>query len=170
MPIILSLQSQRKEDQEFRASLGYIKPCLNNTTTKIEVWLVPCPSSRKVCPWHLVRAFVLLHNMMKGECVHTIRKAQPSWPNLYLTVLNAIMMGLNLRFNLRALFFETESHYIALTGLELSMHTRLAWIILSLPPQFWDYRHIPPCLALYEFWRAFCPPFLPSVSSLHQSD
>jgi hypothetical protein len=37
-------------------------------------------------------------------------------------------------------FFETEFHYATQAGLELE-------ILLSRPPQYWDYRCMPPCPA-----------------------
>jgi hypothetical protein len=38
-------------------------------------------------------------------------------------------------------FFDVGSHYVAEPDLELE-------IFLSLPPEFWDYRHVQPYLAL----------------------
>jgi hypothetical protein len=48
-------------------------------------------------------------------------------------------------------FFEIESHYIAQGGLELM-------ILLPLPPKFWDYMHMPPCLGQHYFLRTLSTP------------
>jgi hypothetical protein len=51
-------------------------------------------------------------------------------------------------------FFETEFFRIALAVLELTLYTRLALnseIHLPLPPEFWDQRHAPLCLAFSTF-------------------
>jgi hypothetical protein len=48
-------------------------------------------------------------------------------------------MSLSPSVSLSLSFFKTGSCYVAQAGLELS-------ILLSLPPECWDYRHVPPSL------------------------
>jgi hypothetical protein len=42
--------------------------------------------------------------------------------------------------------FEKESHYLALAAFKLTG-------LLPLPPDCWDYRYVPPCLAKYPIFK-----------------
>jgi hypothetical protein len=83
---------------------------------------------------HLVRAFVLCHNMMKGQSKNMREREREKEKER--------------RKHTRAFFFcflfmrqgiiIVTTHYVAQAGLKFV-------ILLPQPPEYWDYRPVPPC-------------------------